>query len=274
MKALRVHVERIVRPIHASVRRKNKMREELLAHLTAAFEEERNLADSDDVAIERATERLGEPVSLRAELQASVPWVEHMSFAYLRLRLDPESYGRNEPFGWRGAARIATAIVGLVVALRLLVIPIYSAADPDSVFSVVLERFATVNLFIFGVLLVCLWIAFFVTHLLSDITGARRAMSVWSDTSSLVKAGLSISSIAFAAGLFMVMAVVSTEAVFWRRAPQVARSIMADAQSVPYWLWLAVPCAALLYTAVVKHRERRQYDKWGSLDVDTDPGQS
>ena len=41
MKALRIHVERVVRPIRASNRRKDRMREELLAHLVGLFDEER-----------------------------------------------------------------------------------------------------------------------------------------------------------------------------------------------------------------------------------------
>ena len=40
MKALRVQVERVVRPVRASSRRKDRMREELLAHLLRLYDEE------------------------------------------------------------------------------------------------------------------------------------------------------------------------------------------------------------------------------------------
>jgi hypothetical protein len=41
MTALREHVERAVRPVRALVRRKDRMREELLAHLASLVDEER-----------------------------------------------------------------------------------------------------------------------------------------------------------------------------------------------------------------------------------------
>ena len=37
---LKIFVERVVRPVRASIRRKRKMREELLAHVTSVFAEE------------------------------------------------------------------------------------------------------------------------------------------------------------------------------------------------------------------------------------------
>src|SRR5689334_20531134 len=45
MKALMVHVERIVRPVRASARRKLRMRRELLVHLQSAVEQERLAAE-------------------------------------------------------------------------------------------------------------------------------------------------------------------------------------------------------------------------------------
>lgn len=81
---LKIHVERIVRPISANYRRKDEMREELLAHLTALYEEELS-AESDegiaeDKALARAVSRFGDPEKLRAELQRSVTPVERLVF--------------------------------------------------------------------------------------------------------------------------------------------------------------------------------------------------
>jgi len=73
MEALRIHVERIVRPIRAYGGRKNKMREELLIHLEqrVATARERGLGGEDAVAF--AIHDLDDPAPLRAELQATVP---------------------------------------------------------------------------------------------------------------------------------------------------------------------------------------------------------
>ncbi|HVU39398.1 MAG TPA: hypothetical protein VHD86_00005, partial [Xanthobacteraceae bacterium] len=74
---LRKQVESIVRPIRASNLRKDRMREELLAHLTTIYEEELASRFGDAAgALAVAVERFGEPAELRAELQASVPLVE------------------------------------------------------------------------------------------------------------------------------------------------------------------------------------------------------
>ena len=72
MNELMVHVERCVRPIVASAVRKDRMREELLAHLTALVDEECKHTNDEQAALVRALERLGEPAALTRELQASV----------------------------------------------------------------------------------------------------------------------------------------------------------------------------------------------------------
>jgi len=80
MKALRIQVERVVRPICASNPRKDQMREELLAHLTRLFEEE--LARTGDIesATAEAIRRFGDARALSRELQEAVPWLERLAF--------------------------------------------------------------------------------------------------------------------------------------------------------------------------------------------------
>jgi hypothetical protein len=70
--ALRKQIERAVRPVQAGKDRKLAMREELLAHLTTIYAEERERQPDDQVAMAAALERFGEPVALTAELNASV----------------------------------------------------------------------------------------------------------------------------------------------------------------------------------------------------------
>jgi ATP-dependent Clp protease ATP-binding subunit ClpC len=68
-------VERCVRPVRASTKRKRRMREELLAHLTAICDDEQQQAGSIDAmaALDAAARRFGNPSELARELQASVP---------------------------------------------------------------------------------------------------------------------------------------------------------------------------------------------------------
>jgi ATP-dependent Clp protease ATP-binding subunit ClpC len=70
---LRIIVERAVRPVRASMSRKRKMREELLAHVSAVFEEEEARLGDEQAALEWTAQRFGNPAELTGQLQASVP---------------------------------------------------------------------------------------------------------------------------------------------------------------------------------------------------------
>jgi hypothetical protein len=72
MNEFMIHVERIVRPIRALDDHKDRMREELLAHLEASFERERARGTDETSARAHAITSLGDPVQLRSELQNSV----------------------------------------------------------------------------------------------------------------------------------------------------------------------------------------------------------
>jgi hypothetical protein len=76
MKEFMIAVERAVRPVQATEHRKLRMRQELLAHLTALFEEERARLGNDEAARAEALRRFGNPADLTRELQGSVPLVE------------------------------------------------------------------------------------------------------------------------------------------------------------------------------------------------------
>jgi hypothetical protein len=73
---LKIIVERTVRPVLASVTRKRKMREELLAHVSAVFEEESAKLADEPAALARTQERFGPAAELTVLLQASVPRVD------------------------------------------------------------------------------------------------------------------------------------------------------------------------------------------------------
>jgi Clp amino terminal domain, pathogenicity island component len=77
-------VERTVRPIHASLAKKRKMREELLAHLTGIYEEELARAVNPTAALRAAAERFGDPATLAGEFNGSLPWTERANYLFSR----------------------------------------------------------------------------------------------------------------------------------------------------------------------------------------------
>jgi hypothetical protein len=89
-------VERIVRPVRASTPRKRKMREELLAHLSAVYDQELVRLHSPEAALKAAAERFGNPVELAEQLQAALPFherLDHFVERWLAWRA-PESVAR------------------------------------------------------------------------------------------------------------------------------------------------------------------------------------
>lgn len=70
---LKIMVERAVRPVPASTARKLRIREELLAHVTAVFEEEVARLGDEQAALERTAQRFGNPDELTGQLLKSVP---------------------------------------------------------------------------------------------------------------------------------------------------------------------------------------------------------
>jgi ATP-dependent Clp protease ATP-binding subunit ClpC len=69
---LKIIVERAVRPVRASITCKRKMREELLAHVSGAFEDEMARVQDEHAALERTRVRIGNPTEMANGLQDSV----------------------------------------------------------------------------------------------------------------------------------------------------------------------------------------------------------
>jgi hypothetical protein len=69
---LQALVERAVQPVRASRSRKQNMREELLAHLVAVFEEESATLGDERLALERTEQRFGASDELADQLQESI----------------------------------------------------------------------------------------------------------------------------------------------------------------------------------------------------------
>jgi hypothetical protein len=104
---LKIIVERAVRPVFASTSRRRKMREELLAHVSAVFEEESAKLGDEPAALARTQVRFGQAAELTGLLQASVPRVDYIG----RLGEDLVGYPSRESAVWR-AVRLATVVGG------------------------------------------------------------------------------------------------------------------------------------------------------------------
>jgi hypothetical protein len=77
-------VERAVRPLRAGIAYKRKIREELLAHLTAIYQEEVAGAGDPLLAMESAARRFGDPTELSGELQSAVPTAARREYYFQR----------------------------------------------------------------------------------------------------------------------------------------------------------------------------------------------
>src|SRR5262249_33308899 len=125
MKELMVPVERAVRPVHANPARKRRMRQELLAHLTAIFEEERAHGSDEQLALAQALRRFGNPADLVRDLQASVPFLERWEGQMLSQFL-PRPGERRLRHALRLAALVAAFVLG-----ALLLFPLVRVAAGD-----------------------------------------------------------------------------------------------------------------------------------------------
>lgn len=179
----KVHVERIVRPIRAAFKRKNKMREELLAHLVQKFEVlvEEGLDEADASA--RAIQQLGDPDALRADLQASVPALERLAYVHVPNWRFMDAYmEKDEGESTFHFAATRTAVIGLGLAVFL--IAVLSALwaglignGRDNIGCSIILAAAHLST----------TAAFFAALSLADLIGLRRVMSKETSCSALSK---------------------------------------------------------------------------------------
>jgi hypothetical protein len=114
---LMVLVERAVRPVRTNFSRKRQMREELLAHVTAIFEEEVEKSGDEGTALERTRQRFGDPREISSELQRSVPVWNRIDGFLQGARLKPgESLAH---FAGKTFVAAVVAYLGLTACLVL-----------------------------------------------------------------------------------------------------------------------------------------------------------
>jgi hypothetical protein len=117
--ALKVVVERAVRPVRATRPRKRRMREELLGHLTSIFDEEVRRSGDEQTALDEAKRRFGDPRVLASELQDSVPRTGR--FAYF---FEQQPHPGESAISY--AARNAVLVVFLYAAAIAILLPLMS----------------------------------------------------------------------------------------------------------------------------------------------------
>jgi len=124
-------IEQAVSLIRASGTRKDRMREELAAHLAASWEEERRRDDDAPAAAQRAIGRLGDLGELSRGLQESVPRLEQWLFTPLPFmrhidamdRALGRALSRRDPeIPWRHAARVTLRMTSAIAVTEVIVI--------------------------------------------------------------------------------------------------------------------------------------------------------
>jgi hypothetical protein len=192
-------VERAVRPVHATAKRKRQVREELLAHLTAICEEEQQAGSADAlVALEAATGRFGDPAELARELQASVPFSERFAYRVERW------------LGWRAPESVArmlarTSFISFAILLVFTGVPMLGGivlsrrGDPRG--AVALRLFLSLVLLTPAAQFALGWCYYKARDALFGAFGARRsaaAAALWS-----LAGGLAVfaAAIGFVAGI-------------------------------------------------------------------------
>ncbi|MBI3735827.1 hypothetical protein HY256_04860, partial [Candidatus Sumerlaeota bacterium] len=141
LQLLRARVERAVRPVRASESRKDRIREELYAHLWSICEEEQGKepdrcvnsngdAPFSPEVIARAIERFGDSDELRLWLQDSVPEMERVLFVRLPWIHRVEDYlqarfeRRQNESAARWAGRLAVLFAVLIGFVCFVVNPL------------------------------------------------------------------------------------------------------------------------------------------------------
>jgi ATP-dependent Clp protease ATP-binding subunit ClpC len=246
LQELKIVVEQAVRPVRATMARKRRMREELLGHLIAIFEEEAARLGDDQAALDQAKRRFGDPRELTAELQETVPWWDKLA------RL-------SEAAGLRGpresllhfAARVTVAAMVFVAVPMLILAPIVSLCgrqrSPDEL------DFMVRTLFFVGISNVPLTVCFI---LLTD--GMYRSLYRGPKNRSWRQAAIyGLLSMAF----FPVLAF----AWCWALTGNLAMSCTQLRLGCYF-----VPLAPVLFAGLAGQaaKQLRDYEEWASLEVD------
>jgi hypothetical protein len=246
-----VHVERAVRAVHASPARKQRMRQELLAHLTGLVEEEKARGGDERQALARALQRFGDPAGLSQDLQASVPRPERWLSQWC-------SRGPGES-GLRHGARLAALsaaimFVGLNLLGNLLPLIRVAAGEKWSDIRLGLAEPSVCAGYVFLSVLLC--------H------GAFRELAGRPGAASLLRAAAyGVGAVLAGVALVAASYVAQPENPLWEFILRYPGNPLALSAGVWFaCLPLAVALAAVLVTRVARAMARGRGD-WSSLEI-------
>jgi len=256
---LRTQVERIVRPIRATAHRKNRMREELLAHLGELYQQEL-LAHPDNkvAALTVACKRFGEPAALRAELQATVPAVER----FLALPL-PSAQGRfqrrpgESTLDYTRRTVVWATVINAVVWLLLVL-----------VCAIGLQRERARYTSSGGILtLIAVYVVSFPLLAYGPALLCEQVWRTWQKRSAADGSARRRATVSAALWLSAVLAVyVGSTALFL--------ALMTRAVTYPlvsaFWFWIIISSSALvgLLIALLQMRDLQRWQLWDGLVID------
>ncbi len=128
------YIERAVGPVRAADWRKDRMREELAAHLAASWEQERSRDGDDTAAVERALRRIGENGELSRCLQDAVPRLERWLFTPVRSMswidaVDRMVSPRKHETPLHHAVRVTAGLTAAIALAELIVVPLAIAIN-------------------------------------------------------------------------------------------------------------------------------------------------
>jgi len=248
--ALRKQVERAVRPVHATEQRKLRMREELLAHLTAIYGEEQSRLGDETAALAASRERFGDPAELTAELNRSVGAWQRFAWAgeQWERRLDKAFSKRKDESLWRYALRSLAAIMAYTIGMLAMVCGIVWTVGglPDSGTLFMLPR-------LFPLMIVGNWSMLVATAYVDNLsaTGSRR----WS-LLFLQSAIWGLTLTAFAAGFW------------WSISERGLSPSQLALLGVRIWAVVAVMLALIAFAVDYSRLRKRQREAWTLLAIE------
>lgn len=262
---LRILVERVVRPVRASTSGKRKMREELLAHVSGAFEVELAQLGDDRAALERTALRFGSPADVTCQLQESVPATDVLMRFW---------EGRPEESTLRGALRLAWVFeaFALVICSASLVAAgwVYAWSREDLIAVVsrldFIPRWSFGPLWLFGIAFVTQWMEKSLRSPAGPPAGWPRISlkesfaSAWAVPA--VRGALIAGSLCFLMFLCISVANWHTEPADWDRWTLIAAGILFAgdvAGTSVFAAWVLVQSA---------DARRRYHEEWASLPID------
>jgi hypothetical protein len=262
---LKIIVERAVRPVRASTSRKRKTREELLAHVSGAFEGESAQLGDDRAALERTALRFGNPAEVTAQLQESVPASDGITRFW---------EGRPDASTLRAALRLAwmfEAFVLFICGAVLFVAAWESSWSRDELIAVVsrldfVPQWSVGPLWLFVIAFVTHWMERSLRDPAGPPTGWPRIGLIKSFTSAWAVPVVRVALIAGSLCCFMLMCIAGakwpTPAENWGHWTLLVAGVLLAGDMAA----TSVFCAWVLVQSA--DERRRYHEEWARLPIE------